>query len=214
MPELSDFVKQAVARSKAAGYVADDDDDALTRQEVLKRRATARLRLFEKSIPAEFAEAKLSDLEGTSPAPEILSWLSSSSPTLVLFGPVGVGKTHAAYAVARAAAVSGVHVAAATTFDLLEAMRPDAEPSPLPRQADDGADLFLFDDMGRERATDWVVEQIDAVMDARSRERLRQIVTTNLRGDQLRERYGDRVMSRLSRGARFVPMSGPDRRLA
>jgi len=189
-----------------------DLPDPDTREWIEHRRAESRQKVFEASIPARFSAACLDDLDQSRPAmKQIVEWWESDSQTLILVGGVGTGKTHAGYAVLRAAVASGARAYGATLLDLLAAMRPSAAPSPAPRLAVD-ADVFLFDDLATERATDWAIEQFGGVVDERTREGKRQIITTNATSAELHDRFGPRIMSRLSGGATICQFGGADLR--
>jgi DNA replication protein DnaC len=188
------------------------DTPQAAREWVREQQALARRRLFEASVPVRFREASYDDLD---PALQgqaaIRGWLASKSQTLLLSGPPGTGKTHAAYAVLRDAMEQGIRVYGCTVSTLLAALRPDAPSSPAPRLAEQ-VDVFLFDDLAAERNTEWVVEQIGEIVDARHREQRRQIITTNASRPALEEHLGQRTVSRLVDSATVVRFDGPDRR--
>lgn len=204
--------EHARAGELLAAAAAEDTREGM-REQVRAMQARARRDMFLRSVPARFAEADLADLAGW-PAEErdqVTGWLDSESPTLFLAGGVGTGKTHAAYAVLRAALERGLWVSGASVLDLLDHLRPKAADSAVPRLAEQ-ADVFLFDDLAAERSTEWAVEQFGGIVDERSREGRRQIVTTNLPYAELEERLGRRVMSRLTGGAVIVVRTGKDQR--
>lgn len=64
------------------------------------------------------------------------------------------------------------------------------------------ADLLVLDDLGSDRPTDWVLETIFEIVEARYERELPTLITTNLTAVQLNERGYDRVTSRMAeRGA-------------
>jgi len=186
-----------------------DGETPEDRAERLARQAQNRRIAFDRSMPAEFRTASVDQLEPEY-ADLIGGWLGTTSRTLVLSGPVGVGKSHAAYAVMRAAADAGRSVAAWAVPDLLAALQPDGDATAAVRSR--SCEVLLLDDLGAEKPSDWRVEQIATLLDARVREARRQVITTNHLYDELARRYGERVMSRLTGGATVVRMAGPDRR--
>lgn len=190
-----------------------DDTPQAARLWVREQQAAARHRIFDTSVPERFRAASYADLDSTLQARDVVAgWLDSTSLTLLLVGNVGTGKTHAAYAVLRDGATRGMWVAGATVSGLLRALRPDADPSPLPRRSE-FSDLFLFDDLAAERGTEWAIEQVGEIVDVRHRERRRQIVTTNASKDELTQHLGRRVVSRLLDSATLARFDGPDRRV-
>jgi DNA replication protein DnaC len=58
-------------------------------------------------------------------------------------------------------------------------------------------DLLHLDDLGAERRTEWVLEQLYSIVNERWQDQRSIIVTTNLGLDQLREQLGARTVSRL-----------------
>lgn len=161
--------------------------------------------------PARYAGAALTDLDQQQdPDGRIRAWLDTDRPTLVMQGPVGTGKTYAAYAIANAAHTAGLLTVAVSVPDLLADLRPGGDGALGARAR--VADLLVLDDLGVEKGSDWTAEQLSSLLDARAREGRRQVVTTNTGYEQLVERLGERTMSRLSGGATVVKILGADRR--
>ncbi|WP_309248827.1 ATP-binding protein [Streptomyces sp. MNP-20] len=146
-------------------------------------------------------------------------------PSLLLWGPTGTGKTHQAYGAIRAltAAGCGVHWYAATAADLYADLRPRAgvDPEHVLRRIM-RIPLLLLDDLGAAKPSEWTEEINFRLVNWRCQHRLPTIVTSNmppLRTDEaatrqavLRERVGDRVLSRLSGMCTAVEFTGADRR--
>lgn len=179
------------------------------RDERIAQQMRNRLARYIRQRPAEFTYALMDDVDKRCRA-MMLGWYASRSRTLVITGPVGVGKSHAAYAMTNHAAGDGVIVAAWTMQDLLEEMGPggDSDTARLARLAP----LLLLDDLGAEDLPPWYAPKVTALLDARYRAGLRQIVTTNEKYDSLVARYSDRTMSRLTGGCARITLDGPDRR--
>lgn len=57
--------------------------------------------------------------------------------------------------------------------------------------------VLLVDDLGAERYTEWVSEQIVQLLDYRYRNKLSTIITSNLKLNDLKERVGERIYSRV-----------------
>ena len=78
--------------------------------------------------------------------------------------------------------------------------------------------LLALDDLGAERPTDWAIETLTGLIDARTAEGLPTIVTSNYSLGQLRELWGGmpgaRIASRLGGACERIEVTGPDRRLA
>ena len=73
-------------------------------------------------------------------------------------------------------------------------------------------DLLILDDFGQERVTDFVLEEIERIIDWRYRDMLPLAIGTNLTIKQIQEKYGDRMISRWVSQCEIVKMIGPDYR--
>jgi hypothetical protein len=178
------------------------------------------LYLDRRADPAEVAEGPAA-MWLTTPyldrryADRIAAWLGSDSRTLVLYGGTGRGKTGAAVAAGYAAAADGEHVRFVSQLDYLLALRPGGTDDPGAfRDRYVATGLLIFDDLGAEteEATQFVRQEVCALLDARLRSDRRQIVTTNHLPKALAESFGDRIVSRLRDGAVVLHIEGDDRR--
>ncbi|MBV9024174.1 MAG: ATP-binding protein [Streptomycetaceae bacterium] len=146
-------------------------------------------------------------------------------PSLLLWGGTGAGKTHQAYGAIRALTAAGCAVTwhATTAADLYAAMRPQAgvDPEHLLRRIV-RTPLLLLDDLGAAKGSEWTEEITFRLVNWRCQNRLPTIFTTNLppvrdrdvspQQPVLRDKIGDRVLSRLSGMCMPVHFTGPDRR--
>ena len=136
---------------------------------------------------------------------------------LWLFGEVGTGKTTLAMLVAKAALEAGRSVAIYSMPRLLNEIR---------RTYDEGADssyielhdrlaevdLLHLDDVGAEKTSPWVLEQLYAIVNARYEAQRSMTITTNLGLEELVEQIGDRTVSRLKEMCELLPLHGRDQR--
>lgn len=137
---------------------------------------------------------------------------------LWLSGPVGTGKTTLAMAVSRAAIQAGRSVAIYSMPRLLARVRrtfdgaagEDSYSQFFERLT--SVDLLHIDDLGAEKQSDWVLEQLYSIVDERYGAMRSMIVTSNLSYDDLREQIGDRVVSRLTETCEELPLEGNDMR--
>jgi DNA replication protein DnaC len=136
---------------------------------------------------------------------------------LWFYGSVGTGKTTLAMLVSRAALDAGRSVAIYSLPRLLAEIRAtfetDSEGSYvdfLDRLA--AVDLLHVDDVGAERTSDWVLEQLYAIVNARYEDERSMIITTNLERDALVEQIRERTVSRLEEMCALVPLYGEDAR--
>jgi DNA replication protein DnaC len=133
---------------------------------------------------------------------------------LWLTGGCGTGKTALAMIVAKAAIDTGRTVAIYSCPRLLSVIRDSIERGGvldfLDRLAE--ADLLQIDDLGAEHRTEWVLEQLYTIVNARYEDERSTIVTSNLGRDELAEQLGERIVSRLEGCCEVLPFYGPDHR--
>jgi DNA replication protein DnaC len=135
---------------------------------------------------------------------------------LWLWGDVGTGKTTLAMLVSKAAIDAGRSVAIYSLPRLLNLLRVSLEASGglidlLDRLG--AVDLLHIDDLGAENQTDWVLEQLYSIVNARYETERAIIATTNLPPDELGEHLGDRTVSRLVEICGDpITLAGEDRR--
>ena len=138
---------------------------------------------------------------------------------LWLFGDVGTGKTSLAMLVSKAALEAGRSVAIYSMprllSDIKETYEDRSERSYMQLfERLVGVDLLHIDDLGAEKRTDWVLEQLYSIINERWQEQRSIIVTTNLIDvDDLREQIGPRTVSRLHEMCDLIPIMGRDRRM-
>jgi DNA replication protein DnaC len=136
---------------------------------------------------------------------------------LWLMGPVGTGKTTLAMLVSQAALKAGRSVAIYSLPRLLNEIRDThrAERSHvdlLDRLT--AVDLLHVDDVGAERTTDWVLEELYSIVNARYEDERSMVITTNiLDREALCEQITERTVSRLTEMCDELPLLGHDRRM-
>jgi DNA replication protein DnaC len=138
---------------------------------------------------------------------------------LWMFGDVGTGKTSLAMLVSKAALEAGRSVAIYSMprllADIKETYEDRSEHSYM--QLFDrlvGVDLLHIDDLGAEKRTEWVLEQVYSIINERWQEQRSIVVTTNLIDvDDLRDQIGPRTVSRLHEMCELIPIMGRDRRM-
>lgn len=142
-----------------------------------------------------------------------------------LMGNTGTGKTTLGMLVAKEALAAGRTVAVYFTPKLLTQIRQTYQAT----ESEDAyeaffqrltsVDLLYIDDLGAERHTDWVVEQLYALVNERYENQRSMLVTSNAAKDveegreQLEDQIGSRTVSRLIEICGDpLPLFGPDRR--
>lgn len=137
---------------------------------------------------------------------------------LLVFGSIGTGKTTLAMYVSKRALEMGHTVAIYSLPKLLARIRRTYE-------AEAGEDSYLdfferltsvdllhIDDLGTEKRSDWVLEQLYALVNERYEAKRSIVVTTNFSLVELEEQIGKRTVSRLNETCDPVPVFGKDRR--
>jgi DNA replication protein DnaC len=139
---------------------------------------------------------------------------------LWLMGDVGTGKTTLAMLVSKAAVEAGRTVAIYSLPRLLSRIRRtyDAETGEQSyleffRRLTE-VDLLHIDDLGAEKRSDWVLEQLYAIINERYESQRSVMVTTNLDQAALEEQIGPRTVSRLVEICEQLPLYGDDMRYA
>lgn len=138
-----------------------------------------------------------------------------------LMGDVGTGKTTLAMLIAKSALERGHSVAIYSLPKLLARIRRTYQAEP---GEDDylgfferltSIDLLHLDDLGAQRDTDWVTEQLYSIINQRYEDGRAVTVTSNVLPDEAAEQIGDRTVSRLSEmcGDYQLHIAGEDRRI-
>jgi DNA replication protein DnaC len=136
---------------------------------------------------------------------------------LWFMGHVGTGKTTLAMLVSKAASDAGRSVAIYSLPRLLNEIRDThrAERSHvdlLDRLT--AVDLLHIDDVGAERTTDWVLEELYSIVNSRYEEKRSIVITTNiLDREALCEQITARTVSRLTEMCDELPLLGHDHRM-
>ena len=132
-----------------------------------------------------------------------------SSESLMLFGNAGLGKTHAALAIAGIVLEKGydvIYVSSPDFFSKLEGLHFGADPADEEEtlmQTAAGADLLILDDLGSEFNSAFLISSLYSLLNNRLGAKLPTIVTTNITDGALLEKlYTEKISSRLSA---FVP---------
>jgi len=145
---------------------------------------------------------------------------------LWLMGNTGTGKTTLAMLLAKEALAAGKTVAVYFAPKLLTQIRQTYQATESEDAYDaffkrlTSVDLLYIDDLGSERHTDWVVEQLYALVNERYENQRSVLVTSNAQSDvptgmqQLEEQIGPRTVSRLVEICGDpLPLFGNDRRV-
>jgi DNA replication protein DnaC len=137
---------------------------------------------------------------------------------LWLFGDTGTGKTTLAMLISKAALESGRSVAIYSLPKLLARIRRTYEGEPGTDSYSQffdrltSVDLLHIDDLGAEKRSDWVLEQLYALINERYETQRSMLITTNLSHGELEDQIGARTVSRLNQICDEISLFGSDRR--
>ena len=137
----------------------------------------------------------------------------------ILFcGTVGTGKSFLSCCIASdliASYHSVVYMSAKTLFDTLAEAQFSREKLPevaAVRERIYDCDLLIIDDLGTEMTNSFVGTELFSIITERYNSRRSVIISTNLELAQLRDRYSDRVFSRITGSYDVLRLYGPDLR--
>lgn len=138
---------------------------------------------------------------------------------LFFYGTVGTGKSFLSGCVARELLKSGhsvIYFSAVGLFDTLARLTFDTrDKSELSALYEDlyGCDLVIIDDLGTELTNSFVTSQLFSCLNERHLRRKATVISTNLGLEELRDRYSDRVFSRITSHYQLCKLTGPDVRM-
>ena len=187
--------------------------------ERIAERTGERFARWMANVPARFQAAHLGELTDEQHPADLRRWLGDPEVlNLFIVGAPGRGKTHAAYALANAAAASaaanGIDLPRAWTVPgLLDDLRPSSRgDSETLWDTAKARPLLVLDDLANVRATDWAIERIWMLADARTGDNLRTIITTNAAWPDLEATWGVPTMDRFRDRSAVVKFSGETHR--
>ncbi len=199
-------------RCDGSGWLLTEDDQAIPCECRGERRKRAGPGVVSQVIPKRFRGVSFDrppvpDLDPTvvKEVKRYVAGLESfieEGRGLWFMGDVGTGKTTLAMIVSRAALERGLSVAIYSLPRLLAEIRRTYDQDTESTYFDFfkqlvKVDLLHIDDVGAERQTDWVLEQLYALINERYEQKKAVMITTNLGPDDLREQIGERTVSRL-----------------
>lgn len=134
---------------------------------------------------------------------------------LYFHGSPGSGKTFTALIAAQIGLLQEKSVYFTNVVDLLEAMRPDPEnpaKALFVRRATRGADILVLDDIGQEKSSQWVREQLFSLINDRWNNMKMTVFTSNFAPEHLKETVSEAVYSRIKGESLEFFLEGVDHR--
>ena len=220
----------SAASATAAGFVVDEETHVAAHCRcraagvVERRRAREPQRRDPAQVPRRVVRPPAGDRDRRAASSRAVRALRRATSTssldagrgLWFFGSVGTGKTTLAMLVSRARARRRPHASRSTRcrgcwprsarrstttasgsyVDLLDRLT--------------AVDLLHIDDVGAEKTSPWVLEQLYAIVNARYEDERSIVITTNLERDELAEQISERTVSRLEEMCEVLPLCGAD----
>lgn len=139
---------------------------------------------------------------------------SEKRNSLMIFGPVGSGKTHLSASIANDFAERGIPTLFGTYSEHLEHIKDEFDSAGANEYLRDMKTMMVLviDDIGKEKQTEWTQQILFDVVNYRYEHLLPIIITTNFSAEQLAEYVGHPVWSRLYEMSNGVTTAGSDYR--
>jgi DNA replication protein DnaC len=218
-------------RCDGSGWILNEDGNTATECECLQPRlARARSSGINSVLPKRYRGVSFDRPPVTEIDPRAVSvvrqWIDGLDQNLEggvglwLMGDTGTGKTTLAMLVSKEALKRDRTVAIYSMPSLLTRIRATYGAEAGEESYDEfferlcEVDLLHIDDLGAEKQTEWVLEQLYALVNERYEREKSIVVTTNLSQDQLEQQIGPRTVSRLVQmcGENQIPLFGEDAR--
>ena len=137
---------------------------------------------------------------------------SRRSPSLLLYGKTGLGKTHLSLAIAGNAVEEGYGVIYSSAQNLFNKLEKDkfGKADANTEEAILDCDLLIIDDLGAEFTTQFTVSALYNIVNSRELESKPTIISTNLMPEQLTKSYGERIASRILSNYVMLYFDGSD----
>lgn len=138
---------------------------------------------------------------------------------LFFYGTVGTGKSFLSGCIAKELLQTGksvIYFSACGLFDILARYSFDTKSKEtLYNFYQDlyNCDLVIIDDLGTEITNSFVTSQLFGCLNERILRQKATIISTNLSLEELRDRYSDRIFSRITSNFTICKLSGPDIRI-
>lgn len=131
---------------------------------------------------------------------------------LLIHGQAGLGKTFLSHCIAKELldqAKIVIYITAGNMFDMLAAYRFRNENNDINEQIND-CDLLIIDDLGTEITTSVVISELFSIINGRIINQKPVIISSNLSPNQIGDRYGERIFSRIMQNYDIIELIGKD----
>ena len=145
-----------------------------------------------------------------------ISTFDGKFQNLMLYGPVGTGKTFLTNCIAKELLDRSHSVVYFTAFQLFELLSPSHTEENDLRQRSEAvldSDLLILDDLGTEMLNTFTVSRLFQVLNERALRRRSTIISTNLSLKDFRDLYSERIFSRITSSYTLLKFTGSDIRI-
>lgn len=170
-------------------------------------------------IPKRYENAKWEDVP--QPIQDAFKSMLEGGKGIYLYGGVGSGKTHICWSFKKQYDKPEVfrYCRLWNVVDLMHEIRSDFDRSPYDKRrpedeltVPDERKVLILDDMGAEKATDFVAETLYRIINHRYINVLPTVITSNLSLQELADRIGERSTSRIVEMCEPIKLTHGDRR--
>ena len=151
-------------------------------------------------IPERYKNSKYDNVPNQ--IKDLFENIKSSRRGIYIYGSVGCGKTHLLYALKSKWEESNKPAIFRNTVTLIQSIRSDFDKINVDKERDvefilNSASLLMIDDIGAEKITDFVSETFYSIINHRYEKMYPIIFTSNLSIEELANKIGDRIASRI-----------------
>ncbi len=132
---------------------------------------------------------------------------------LIIIGTTGTGKTYLSHCIAKEVLDAGftcIYLTAAEFVEVAEKAEFQHQPEEFKNCFD--CNLLVIDDLGTEMVNTFTSGAVYRIINERLLNRKHTVISTNLRLEDIRDKYSDRIFSRICGGYSIIKLIGPDQR--
>ena len=206
------------------GYIGRRKCDCFRREEIRLLYSSSRLEeaLSKENFSTLSFDVYDAEQKGAMPAvigacQRFVQTFDQEFQNLMLYGPVGTGKSFLTNCIAKELLDSSHSVVYFTAFQLFEQFSPSyGDAGSAEGQCHDAildSDLLILDDLGTELLNTFTVSRLFQVLNERALRRRSTIISTNLSLKDFRDLYSERIFSRITSSYTLLKFTGSDIRI-